>query len=396
MKESRKRFLIDLGASVFVFLSTVGMWALSVYCLETVFRKLGLGASLGDRFFGIRNGALFVCHASTMIYVTKFYCAGRKAAYLEKLRQGFLMEWQAVLGSPYFWTEFVTFAVLAFLLPMDVVLGDIKAAVFPDFVGSALLVRLFSWLILILLQFFDLFFVFRSVHKDWQIPEAFSFYDKKKITWWKILLRVFLNGGCFLLAAFFLPAVIPVVISFGAVLLVAWPYILIAFLIVSGMMCVRVFRKQCRFLKRLHAFCEKENITLTMVKPPYLSVFNRQKGYHFTFKKGEREYRCKLVASVFRSAPMFFTEYGAGAIRYDVHIGKVVLFHIMSQFDYSFESEEKKLIIVLPSPAKIFAGDTNGKARMIDTGEILGAYQIFSGSGFIGALERNCIGNTDI
>ncbi len=89
---------------------------------------------------------------------------------------------------------------------------------------------------------------------------------------------------------------------------------------------------------------------------------------------------------------MLMTEHGEGAVQHIVRIGKVKLFHIMVRLDYAFESKEKKLVIVVPAPAKIFAGEANGKAREIDTGEILGDYQIFSGSGFLGALERNCIG----
>ena len=63
----------------------------------------------------------------------------------------------------------------------------------------------------------------------------------------------------------------------------------------------------------------------------------------------------------------------------------------MSKIDFGFESEGKKILIVLPIPKKIYVGTVNSAPRPADTGEKAGEYTVYNASGFLGALERDCL-----
>ncbi len=158
-----------------------------------------------------------------------------------------------------------------------------------------------------------------------------------------------------------------------------------------GFLWMRAWRKQHRFYKKLCRLCEQENIPLQMHKSPYLSVFGVQKGYHFTVSRGGKDYCCKILSATLRSAPLTFRSDGR-AIRtrtFRLRRLRVDLFTVVSELSFSFEAEGNKVILLIPSPAEFFIRDSNGRAVLADNGDRAGDYQIFAGSGFLGALERD-------
>ena len=88
---------------------------------------------------------------------------------------------------------------------------------------------------------------------------------------------------------------------------------------------------------------------------------------------------------------MIFTDQGFLLFRRIVRIGKSELFSIYSKYEYSFQSEEKKCLIITCIPAECYFKDASGYMRKIDTGEKIGDYTIYSTRGFLSALDRDCL-----
>ena len=64
---------------------------------------------------------------------------------------------------------------------------------------------------------------------------------------------------------------------------------------------------------------------------------------------------------------------------------------IYSKYNYSFQSNVKKCLILTCIPTQCYFKDSSGYMRKIDTGEKIGEYTIYSSQGFLGALDRNCL-----
>lgn len=69
---------------------------------------------------------------------------------------------------------------------------------------------------------------------------------------------------------------------------------------------------------------------------------------------------------------------------------KMELLRYTHRTDYAFESENRKVLIVCPTPLKIFVGE-GGRTRRVDTGEEFWGYKPFHATGFFRSLELDCI-----
>ena len=150
---------------------------------------------------------------------------------------------------------------------------------------------------------------------------------------------------------------------------------------------LRAILKQRRFMRKLRKFCAEKSITLNEVKKPFASVFGKQKGYNFSVQSAGKEFRCKVVAGVWRGSPMTFKDTGEVVCRRTIRLYKIEMFDILKKIDCSFESDNTKILIVVPTPFELYVGKDQA-----DNADMAGKYQIFTARGFIGALDRECLG----
>ena len=59
-------------------------------------------------------------------------------------------------------------------------------------------------------------------------------------------------------------------------------------------------------------------------------------------------------------------------------------------FDFTFDSKNKKVLIALPFPSEAHY-EENKVVREITTGDMIGEYFLYNATGFINALERDCL-----
>ena len=89
---------------------------------------------------------------------------------------------------------------------------------------------------------------------------------------------------------------------------------------------------------------------------------------------------------------MVFSENGGeGKHRYTFYLRKVELFSLDSAFSYDFDGEGYKCLIVTGVPKKCFVGSSEGHMALTDTGARFGEYKFFTPTGFLNAVERNCV-----
>ncbi|MBQ5389984.1 MAG: hypothetical protein IIU58_03670, partial [Clostridia bacterium] len=69
-------------------------------------------------------------------------------------------------------------------------------------------------------------------------------------------------------------------------------------------------------------------------------------------------------------------------------VDDIMQFH--TQFSYAFEGEGKKILILSPTPYKMFVMG-GGKNHALDIGDCVGEYTVYTGTSFINAVQRNSI-----
>ena len=324
-----------------------------------------------------------------------------------------------VLHAHSFWIETVTLGAMFLLLPLE---SGIYPLAYLLFHSSSLARAVQKLLLLCILLPFTFGF------NLWQHISAFYTWQENDLAQrpeGEGNLGGALAGASllFFVALLALPPII--LILLGALsMLAAVSFSLVGAVIAAVILiCIlyrylRALRIRGKFLKNLRERCEKCGFSLSPVRRPYRSVFRIGSGLDFTVAAHGKTYSCKLIAGISRGNAMSISPDGVAHV---IHIwGLRILpsrhMHISSEFlggagralggtrwyqkleilrfttktDFSFEGDGQRVLIVNPVPFALFAGSEE-QAQPIDNGATVGAYKIFAGTGFLNALERNCI-----
>jgi len=146
-----------------------------------------------------------------------------------------------------------------------------------------------------------------------------------------------------------------------------------------------------KFLRQMYKICRKKEIPLTPKKVlrPYRSLFRLKDGCDFSLESGGRTYSVKLLSGKRGYRQMILTAEG-GLHRKSFRMRGAELIAFESAFDYTFEGEGEKILLLSPVPRFLYI-HRGGSLHPADTGDRIGEYRIFNGSGFLGALERDCL-----
>lgn len=157
---------------------------------------------------------------------------------------------------------------------------------------------------------------------------------------------------------------------------------------------VRGLVKRKAFIKQLKRACKDKGYTLSDIKVPYSSLFSPYAGESFSVKTDRKTYSCKLMCGMRKNVPMLLYENGTGEYIHTLSIGRkgarIEIFRYVKKFNFGYDSENDKVLIVVPVP-RFVQMNKAGKIFEMDNGEVIGDYKLFAGTGFINALERECI-----
>ncbi len=159
---------------------------------------------------------------------------------------------------------------------------------------------------------------------------------------------------------------------------------------------IRAFIKRVSFLRKLKKASVAEGYEINIKNKPLLSVFFNRDGFEISVFDNGEIYDCKFIAGIKRRNDMIFLDSGEVKILHELKFGKrtdkVAIFSYSKYQKYTFDSENKKIIIVSPCPNCVCAAQSDtSKPIEIDTGFDMFEYKIYNGAGFLSALEYGCI-----
>ena len=206
------------------------------------------------------------------------------------------------------------------------------------------------------------------------------------------VLLIYMAGGIGLYI------VVPTLVSFWAVLAKIgsvrwWLPLFLVLLLVGGFWlfyALRAMRIRRRFVKNLGKLCAEYGFEIEWMKRPYLSLFRYRSGANFRLHANGKTYDGKFFGAMRRHWDMYFHESGTLKTRRALRFRRIEIFCFTSEYDFSFESAYERVCIVAPVPKAISAGNDRWH-RPIDTGAKIGDYRIFSSTGFLNALMRDCV-----
>ena len=225
---------------------------------------------------------------------------------------------------------------------------------------------------------------------------------------------------------FALPAFLIMLVDFLSLLgFVVALFALIA--LIYGLSVLHAVKVRKRIVKKLPQLCEENGYTLSEIKRPYASLFSPKNECNFTVEKDGKLFSCHLVGSPWQKAPIFFV---SSTTAYFKHKIGTKNHHItfLSTFEYNFEGEGEKIIIVNPVPKHIYVsqdemltGETDETAaryqtegrlssvatlspirrreakstRELQPGDKIWGYTIYNTTSFLGAIDRKCLGRSN-
>lgn len=229
-----------------------------------------------------------------------------------------------------------------------------------------------------------------SAYKRWGIIKDDKAYTRKRHAAEAVSACMVYVGGAF---AFLtgLPVISPI-LSVVYKEIKVWHIIGILVLLsipfVFGL--VRAVLKRKTFLKRLKALCEEKGYKVSQIRLPYLSLFLYSGGESFTLTVGEKVYSCKLIPGRKRNVPIVFSADGRLAFIHAVKMRGAVIHQRVKIYNFGFESENPKILIVNPVPKQVFI-ECADKHIEIDNGSVVGDYKFFAATGFLHAAELNVL-----
>ncbi len=394
MKDSLfKKMGIIIGRSVALFIT---------FGLITVVSSLIFKGNLFDeemlspRAVAGWNFAFLLFIFESITFAFNRHATEAKRIYLEKFAQSQRFgKVKSVFLTADFYVEFVCVTLLSFILPLSFVYDCIGVALLGTGYGKLQVMLVILPILLVLEVVAHL-----SVRSAW-LSESMQVKSKKEKNYFaRTVQGITITAVVYCAASLMIPWMLPFIVTIAnlGVGAIVFLYIgialLVAVLVVIALYYVRAVNKRKEFVGKLKKYCRENSITLSEIKKPYASVFVQQEGIDFTIEHNHTIYDCKMVASIFPSSSIAFSDTGKGIRQTTLRLFKVHVFHINTMIDYRIDSRpegNKKIIIALPVPKNIYVSVNGSTPRSADTGENVGEYILYNASGFLNALERGIL-----
>lgn len=348
---------------------------------------------IADVFFAVGGVlAVFLCLQSFIRVFYEFDFAAREE-FLEanKRPDRFFASCKKVAHSPEFITETLCMFVFWFFTPTEILFNDLSHLLFFGTDIGALAQKLIILAAMLPFTAAVQLVIRVSVRKHWLSSRIAAGSEPRRIFEY---LR-FVGRGLLICIVYPLGfMVIPFVFASAQITFFLirsfFPAIVAAIAVVLALRCIRAIKIRKKLLKNLRNLCEEKNFELSEIKNPYSFIFFPRAGENFTVTAHGKTYTCKLLGSRSRGARIVFDSEGNAVFVYMLKFRKVELLRYTRRTDYSFESENDKILIVCPAPLALFVGE-GGKTRQIDIGEAFWGYKVYNSTGFLRSLELDCI-----
>lgn len=176
--------------------------------------------------------------------------------------------------------------------------------------------------------------------------------------------------------ALILSVALPVIVTFSAV---------IFFIKYFG-----TLRQRAAFISGFKKMCGAENVELSKMERPVLSVIFENRGANFSLRAGGKDFECKLLSGAKKNVPVIFRDDGVFLREHSVKFFDFTLFKYRTKHYYSFESNKRKIIVVCPKCEMQLLRE--GRENLILAGERVGEYTVYDEASFERAVQFGYIG----
>lgn len=327
----------------------------------------------------------------SMMRLITIYDETLYARYRELEDKRFLGRMRFFLTAPRFWWENLVYAALFWLLPQKAVCGALTEWIFggrADFVTKLILFAVLAplYFLINLLARNAATALWNTGKPDVRDERGRPIANDRAYTRDMVMACILYPiGGCGLqmIVPLFI-SLLPLVGEILASEFMIWVCIFaVVFYTVRYGRAV-LARKQ--FLKRLNKLT-RENVK---VRFPYRSIFGMRAGESFTVYSKRKEYSCKLISAPKVMIPMWIHSCGAVEFLYIVRFLNIELFRHTKRYDIDYEADCQKILIIQPRPKRVY-GAHEGKGWLLDNGDRVGAYRVFTAGAFLNTLERECL-----
>ena len=283
-----------------------------------------------------------------------------------------------------------------------------------------------------------------SAHKWWIVARTAERekLDNMKNSEPRLILELLKIFAIYLVSFVVLPTVIMLIASLilTFALLSKQPWILPVLAVLTVVPFVfrnmRALRRRSSVYRYIRKRLVGAGYLLTDVSYPVISAVSPRAGATFTMSKDGESYSVKLISPKVRRFPLFINTEGFATVKHTVSFLRITLFHVMTDIDYSFASDDKKIVVLAPAPRRVYInwgrsdtayddGDggalptivtmraavmSGGKSsrggvhgpgyvsdidrgiiKTFETGDKVGEYKFFTPTGFVSAAENNCL-----
>ncbi len=157
---------------------------------------------------------------------------------------------------------------------------------------------------------------------------------------------------------------------------------------------LKAITKRASLVSKTKKLCKENKYRLSTVKSPFASLFSSVRGESFSLTLNGETFSCKLLASKKASTPIILHEDGSGETLHSITFIGIKWLERRKPFRFGYESKNRQILIVNPS-AKFICSEKNGALTELDNGDSVGNYIIYSGTGFINALDRKTLSVND-
>ncbi len=304
-----------------------------------------------------------------------------------------------IVSSFNFYVEIVCITALSFILPTSFLYGFVNKIIFYGMELSDFNNKLYTLLMILPIMFVILFAAHIIIQKSWynnakrEKTNSTNGKNEKHPQIVKSVISIaIIYCGSSIAIPWFLPVIVTLWNLGGIKLFIGALLVLLALtLIIITAYYIRALLKRSSFIKNLKKYCSANSVYISDIKNPYFSLFVSQNGFDFTLEKNSTKYDCKFIAGIFPGFPIILTDKGNGLKQNTVRLFRVELFSFLTKFDFGYESENKKILILLPIPRKFFVSINEAPPRLGDVGENAGKYTVYNSTGFLNALERGIL-----
>lgn len=292
-----------------------------------------------------------------------------------------------VLRSSDLYSDAAVCCILSLISPFIFKYTDIEGLFFENISLNSAIQKLLIGIFIGIAFFFVQWFTIFDVRKKWLRDKEISSKNEILMIAVYLCFITIMYAVGFYIAMAYVPGLSVYLFLFKELFWVIPIVIAIIFLSVN----FNRIQKRKKFISELKKIAFESNYELSGIEKPYLSIFKKTAGSSFTIKAHQKTYECKLISGKRKGVPIIFSDQGFLVFRRIIRIGNTELFSIYSKYDYSFESDAKKCLILTCIPASCYFKDSSGRIYKIDTGEKIGEYTVYNATGFLGGLDRDCL-----